>query len=157
MKITTKTGDKGETGLFSGKRVSKGDLIIEVLGSLDELQSFLGFSKVACDEKHRAIIDKIQDDLYKIMAIISGNLDINIEKDFKQLEGLIEQYEISSGELNKFIKPGENEASARIHVARTICRRAEREFVRLKENQNKFILLYLNRLSDFLFLMSFVC
>lgn len=154
MKITTKTGDDGSTGLIGGARISKSDLVIEVLGCLDELQAFLGWCKVgvksgtgganevndsvgsAAKMKGMAdVIDKIQNDLYGIMGKISGGDKGLDEKNVKWIEELIEKYESASGGAKGFVKPGKNELSARFHVARTVCRRVERVFVEYMEEK----------------------
>lgn len=149
MKITTKTGDKGNTGLLGGIRVSKGSLVIEVLGNLDELQAFIGACK--CD-----VLECVQDDLSRIMAIIAGS-----EGDFDEgrvafLENKIEEYESLGKNLSEFVRP-----ESRFHLARVVCRRCERVFVRYIESlgngvfeSSAVILRYLNRLSDLLFLLA---
>lgn len=168
MKIATKTGDDGSTGLFGGSRVSKSALVIEVLGCLDELQAFLGWCKVCANkgesENGTEIVnnlDKIQDDLYGIMGGIGGGDGAVSEKDVAWIEALIEKYESVSEGAEGFVKPGKNELSARFHIARTVCRRAERVFVKFmkrgvkKEASDlKIIEVYLNRLSDLLFLLG---
>lgn len=187
MKIATKTGDDGSTGLFGGLRVSKSSLVIEVLGCLDELQAFLGWCKVCAEDESEEVannLDKIQEDLYRIMGGISGGGEAGVsEKDVSWLEELIEKYEMGSDGLDGFIKPGKNELSARFHIARTVCRRSERAFVKFMKDEEKFanvdeavvemkssmdlgsskkasydfckiVLKYLNRLSDLMFLMG---
>ncbi len=172
MKIATKTGDDGSTGLFGGRRISKSSSVVDVLGCLDELQTFVGWCKVCAKEaknesgaKIANHLYKIQDDLYRIMGEISGGGAAISEKDVAWMEELIEEYERTAGTLDKFVKPGENELSARSHIARTVCRRAERAFVKFMMNEEseaaktsknfrKIVLKYLNRLSDLLFLMS---
>lgn len=166
MKIATKTGDDGSTGLFGGRRVSKSALVIEVLGCLDELQAFLGWCKVSCEGDFADVLDKVQDDLYGMMGKISGEEGAGVgEKNILWIEELIEKYESDSGGIDGFVKPGKDEFSARLHIARTVCRRAERRAVKyfekslpgqtIKNNSNfKNILIYLNRLSDLLFLLG---
>ncbi len=168
MKISTKTGDKGETSLFGGQRVKKSDIFMHVLGELDELNSFLGLAKCILKNNFE-ILEKVQDDVYRIMSVV-GNKFMPVlmvlpitEPDISYLEGNIENFEKILGKLDKFVKPGVSEISARLHIARSVCRRAERAFVELlnvftldgaaKENSEN-ILKYINRLSDLLFLMA---
>lgn len=162
MKISTKTGDKGMTKLFTGERVSKDCLVIEVLGNLDELQSFVGWCRFVSGIKGGMdvckVLDKIQRDLYLIMAFIGGGKIKKLsENDVKFLEKEIGKYEKSVGNLKKFILPGTTEAACRFHIARTVCRRAERRMVTMVTQEKlgmSVILKYLNRLSDLLFLMA---
>jgi len=160
MKITTKKGDKGETGLFDGKRVSKGTKVIEALGDLDELQSFLGFCKnvKGFDEELAGLVEHLQDDIYRIMSIIGyeGKCPPSCKAisrfDVEFLEGAMDKYDV--GDLKKFVRPGVDEFSARFNVARSICRRAERAVVKLGDEEKGLpeeIVKYLNRLSDLLF------
>lgn len=185
MKITTKTGDDGFTSLFGGKRVSKASCFIEAVGELDELNSFLGWVKAAggADGKLVGLIDKIQDDLYRMMAVIGSGLKCpkNVaeisETDVEFLEKEILKRQGSVKKLRKFIRPGGGELSSRLHIARSVCRRAERGLVRMKgellpekeaglDEKNKAdakpaggaglteSLKYLNRLSDLLFILA---
>ncbi len=175
MKISTKTGDMGETSLFSGKRVPKNGIEIMVLGDLDELNSVLGWTKfgVKGDEcGYCEVIEKIQEDLYRIMSIIANefkcpeNIEDISEKDIENIETEIVKREADITDLREFITPGISESSSRIFIARSVCRRAERAFVQYKsdymksmdEEQKKQIALtmkYLNRLSDLLFLLAY--
>jgi len=177
MKISTKTGDSGKTSLFGGQRVKKSDVFMHALGELDELNSFLGLAKCAIKNGFGpdefvgffGIIEGFQDDIYRIMSVV-GNKFVTIgqllpikEGDISYLESRIYDFEKVYGKIDKFVKPGENEISARLHVARSVCRRAERALVEVldssileeetKENSDA-ILKYLNRLSDLLFLMA---
>lgn len=163
MKITTKTGDKGETSLFGGKRISKADPYMDALGTLDELHSFLGFAKFAISDEKKpnfwTVIDRIQDDIYRIMSIVGfemktpKTLDPITEKDVHFLEEEMEALKSELGDLDKFIRTGTTEMAARFHVARSICRRAERILVRI--NCSDKILKYVNRLSDLLFVFGY--
>ncbi len=163
MKITTKTGDKGLTGLFGGRRVSKGSLYMDALGGLDELQSMIGWARCCIsDSKSINILKRAQDDIYRIMGIIGFEMKCpktieNIkEKDVEFLEEEIEARQRVVQNLSEFIRPGENEASARLHVVSSICRRAERKLVALGKETSipESLLKYLNRLSDLLFLLE---
>jgi len=164
MSIYTKTGDDGLTSVFGGKRVSKSSLQIEALGSLDELNSYLGLvmTKVK-DEKGKRLLLMIQRDLYQIMAVLSG-----AAKDLKELEGHIKKFEqfmdesgLKLPKLKGFILPTGEETACWFHVLRAITRRAERRVVELFSksqlpitNYQLPILKYLNRLSDLFFVMA---
>lgn len=150
------------SSIFNGKKLKKSELIFEALGDLDELNSFIGWAKVESGESARGHLEKIQDDIYHIMSLIgnemkeSAEIKKMAEEDVTFLEVLIEKMEGESGILRKFVKPGENEFSARIHICRSVCRRAERSVVALDEltRGDEIPLKYLNRLSDFLFLLA---
>ncbi|MFH1284943.1 MAG: cob(I)yrinic acid a,c-diamide adenosyltransferase [Candidatus Peregrinibacteria bacterium] len=172
MKITTKTGDGGETGLYRGKRVSKGSDVIGFLGEVDELQAFLGWCRFVGGLEDGAeaceIIDRVQNDLYRIMAAVGGSDAAGraaaiSEGDISKLEEDISKYENFIGDDGKFIKPGQTEEGTRFHIARTVCRRAERSAVKYfggvvgggaGKEQATVILKYLNRLSDLLFVLG---
>jgi len=165
MKITTKTGDFGETSNLTGKRVKKNSLEIEIVGQIDELQSVLGvvknFLKNEVDEF--ALIEDVQSKLYDFMSIISG-LKGPMEKKFESeiIESLekLENYISIKNEgisFNKFVLPGKNTISSFLHLARSVCRRCERVFVAYLEEENidcEILCKYMNRLSDFLFIMA---
>ena len=162
MKITTKTGDKGETSLFGGRRVRKDSLFIELVGEVDELQAFIGLCKV-CDgvsDEVRDSLEKIIDDLYRIMSILGfelkvpGNIEGINDEDVEFLDSLIENGVGKAEDTNVFVRPGASEKSARFHVARCVCRRAERSLVKANIDGAEEILKYLNRLSDVLFVFS---
>jgi cob(I)alamin adenosyltransferase len=161
MKITTKKGDKGETGLFDGKRVSKGANVIDVLGELDELQSFLGLCR-NIKNADVELIEHLQDYVYRIMSIIGyqGKCPPSCKEigreDVEFLEVSMDKYDV--GDLKEFVRPGSDESNARFNVARSVCRRAERSVVKFHEAGGaipEMILVYLNRLSDLLFVMGF--
>lgn len=166
MSITTKKGDKGKTSLLWGGRVSKDDARVDTYGMLDELCSYLGMSKsLIVDKKARELITSIQRDLFVIGAEIAtgtrfikrlrrrvSNLHI------KRLEDNIERLEHKKPFKECcFYLPGENLLSSTLDVARTVARRVERRVVTLKRSgfiKNNYILIYLNRLSDLLYLMA---
>lgn len=168
MKITTKTGDKGKTSLFGGRRVSKASCFIELVGELDELQAVIGWCKVeagAMGIKELGVcLAHIEDDLYRMMSIVGfefkcpGNIGPIVEEDVEFLEKEMSKYEEAVGNPRSFVRPGDSEISARLHIARTVCRRAERmivETVPVNVNENaNFHLKYLNRLSDLLFVLA---
>ena len=168
-KIYTKTGDDGTTGLSDGSRVKKYDLRPSAYGDVDELNSFIGLS-INCikkDKKYNSlvkILKKIQNDLFDLGA----DLSTPIEEDPKfeplrikdtqvfNLENLIDKFNNKLEPLNSFVLPGGSEISCWLHVTRTVARRAERSISKLSDNSqvNKQSLIYINRLSDFLFVVS---
>lgn len=160
-KIYTKTGDKGETSLLGGTRVSKDCITLRVVGEVDELNSVLG-QVVAhlYGEEPAGFLEKIQSDLFKVgaelaslqMAMNSKILKVE-EEEIVELEKTIDEYTEQLPELKNFILPGGIIAGATLHHARTICRKAERELVSLGKEQSVRIELYqyFNRLSDYLF------
>jgi len=159
-KVTTKTGDKGTTRLGTNEIVSKSSLEIHVLGDLDELSSVLGLVKVAGQtEELKSNIENIQNDLFNMGGEVSlgnsGDELLKAEKiDF--LEKEIESVNEKLPPLKEFILPGGNKISAKIHHARSVCRRAERTLVALMEKKicRDIWLQYLNRLSDYLFVLA---
>ena len=148
MKPYTKTGDKGETNIISG-RVKKTDEIIRCLGSIDELTATIGLARLnITDDEVRKILEKIENKLSKVaIAIAGGNKKITLE-DVKETEEIIDKYYI---ETEDFIKPKKKD-SAFLHLARSICRRVEVNSHRI--NAEDTILMYLNRLSDLLFSLA---
>ena len=163
-KIYTKTGDNGETHLYGGVRVKKNSKIIGLLGEIDELNSFISFAWHACgDEGAKDILKNVQIKLYKIGAELAGNKEFAVNnEDVVELEKFIDGI-FGDKELGTFVRPGEKgECSARIHLCRTICRKAERSAVKFAEEEAgdvqkekfKYILQYLNRLSDLLFAIA---
>jgi cob(I)alamin adenosyltransferase len=167
MKIYTRTGDTGTTTLFGGKRVSKSDIQIESYGTIDELTSFIGLliTKTNKDEDKK-LLTNIQKDLHDIMAILSGaKINLTLGERVKKFEQKIDSIQSKLPELHGFILPQGTEIACFFHIARTICRRAERNtigyFKKLKiensmknENCKLKIYQYLNRLSDLLFAMA---
>jgi len=164
MKIYTKTGDSGTTSLFSGGRVPKTHLRVEAYGTVDELNSILG---VARAQKPHAQTDawlaQVQRQLFHLGADLATPL--NAQSDWvvrmdmgtvQWLETTIDEMTAQLPELKHFILPGGSLAAAQIHVARTVCRRAERIVVALQEQEaiGEQVLNYLNRLSDFLFTLA---
>lgn len=164
MKIYTKTGDKGTTSLFGGKRVSKDSLRIDAYGTVDELNAAIGVAITECvSDLVQETLRKIQNDLFVAggdLAAPNENNKINIprlnEKMVEYLESKIDQFDLELEELKRFILPGGTKGSAHLHFARTVCRRAERKVVELDEREqiNKEIVKYLNRLSDLLFVLA---
>jgi cob(I)alamin adenosyltransferase len=164
MKIYTKTGDRGTTALYGGKRLSKGELRIEAYGTVDELNSFLGLVAATLqDKEYSELFVDIQSRLFDIgthLAAEPGKQNLVLPEispaKIEALEKYIDKMNESLPELKYFILPGGSHAAAVCHVARTVCRRAERCVVRLsdQENVDAILLQYLNRLSDFLFVLA---
>lgn len=179
MPIYTKKGDKGETGIFNGKRVSKDDLIIEVLGTIDEVNSLLGMSASLLDEKYLINeqtnkhsvsvcsrskewdfysdkITQVQRNLFKLGSNIAGAGGVIPKSVVAKYEKEIDEWTRLMPPLTNFIIPGGTPAAASIFVARTVVRRAERLIVKLnnQEELNPGILVYINRLSDYLFTLA---
>jgi len=166
MRIYTKTGDKGTTSLFGGKRISKTDPQIEACGTIDELTSIVGLITSKTKEKEKVdFLQSIQVDLYKIMSVVSlANTNLNpLEESIKNFEKRIDGIEKKYPTPTRFILPGKPELTALSHLARTICRRAERNTIYFLEQKNinetveknkPLIITYLNRLSDLLFMLA---
>lgn len=165
IKVYTKTGDNGETSLFSGERVPKHNVRIKAYGTIDELNCWIGIIKSNdIDEKSKTELSSIQNKLMKIGTELalddSYNLKINFEKindeDIFFLEGSIDKMTEKLPELKNFILPGGNILVSYVHLARSVCRRAERCITELNETSkvsNK-IIAFINRLSDYLFTLS---
>ena len=164
MKIYTKTGDTGETGLYGGIRVSKDSMRIEACGTVDELNACIGLVRSQSpDAEVDAILHRIQNELFDIGADLAtlethpkaANLRIPPTLT-PELEKEIDRYEDQLPALKNFILPGGSACGATIHLARTVCRRAERCVVRLAETEtaNPEVRIYLNRLSDLLFVLA---
>ncbi|MDI9494655.1 MAG: cob(I)yrinic acid a,c-diamide adenosyltransferase [Bacillota bacterium] len=159
MKIYTKTGDKGQTSLYDGTRVDKDSLRVESYGTIDELNSYIGFaSKFIEDEKIRESLKRIQTRLFfvagELATVEEGKFKYKVkEEDIKALEGIIDDYLPKISGFDAFIVPGSSQASAALHVARTICRRAERRILSLKRHEevSDTLLKFVNRLSDVLY------
>jgi len=152
MPIYTRTGDKGLTSLYGGKRVSKADLRVETYGIVDELTSFIGLVSSKIKKKQdKVFLENIQRDLYKIMSYLSGmNIDlIFLDKRVEDFEKEIDRLDKKLPKLNRFIIPGGNEISAWFHILRVTCRRAERILIKYKNDL--LIVKYLNRMSDLFF------
>ncbi len=171
MKIYTKTGDKGSTALFGGTRVSKNHLRIEAYGTIDELNSYIGLIKdQEIDGFTKKDLIQIQNDLFTLGAMLatppeketlkSGKERLNIpkvtEKSIKFLEEKIDFMNDSLPQMTHFILPGGHTTVSYCHIARCVCRRAERCSVTLNEQEtvSSDVLMYLNRLSDYLFVLA---
>ena len=162
MKIYTKTGDTGETGLFGGQRVTKDALRVQAYGAVDECNAVLGVARAALSNAElSALLGTLQDQLFTVgadLATPGGSPHITRvgADEIVFLEGRIDDLEAELVPLKQFIQPGGTMAAAQLHVARTVCRRAERWAVALarEEAVNLELLAYLNRLSDLLFVMA---
>lgn len=158
MPIYTKTGDKGTTGLFNGKRVSKTSLRIEAIGTVDELNSVIGLIiSISKDIKLNRELLKIQSDLFEIGAALANpNKKISLVKRIKEFENIIDEMTKKLPPLFNFILPGGGVVGSSLHIARTVTRRTERRIVSLssKEKVQTDIIVYVNRLSDFFLTVS---
>ena len=173
MKIYTRTGDQGTTGLYGGGRVAKDDLRIAALGAIDELNAALGVVSTAeLPKSVKIIIDRLQNQLFQLgsevatSADLAANSDSNsagqrdkivlAAADVTELENNIDSCEKGLPPLQAFILPGGTPASAQLHFARAICRRAERDLVALSQQApiSETLLKYMNRTSDLLFVLA---
>lgn len=157
MPIYTKKGDKGETGTFNGKRISKDSLQIEILGTIDEANSFLGLSSSFLGEQYlKNKIVQVQRVLFKLGSIIAGSRGSISKSVVTKYEKEIDEWTKAMPPLKNFIFPGGSAAASAMFTARTVVRRAERLVVTLagKEKLNPTILIYINRLSDYLFTLA---
>lgn len=164
MKIYTRTGDKGQTGLFGGKRVDKSAIRLHAYGTIDELNASLGIvlasNRLSNDLRTQLI--KIQSDLFTAGADLATPLESKAktgrmqQKHIDELEQWIDAMDASLPPLTQFILPGGCAEAAQLHLARTICRRGERWMVELKQSESigDFALPYINRLSDYLFVAA---
>lgn len=165
MKIYTKTGDDGTTGLIGGVRVGKDDLRIECYGTMDELNALLGLCDVLSDDAMKQMIEPVQNELFVLGAhLATPETQLDKQKSLPplddaaidRLEQQIDAMEKSLPALQHFILPGGTELGARLHIARTVCRRVERLLVHFAKSHfvEPIILTYVNRLSDWLFVLA---
>ena len=164
MKIYTKTGDTGKTSLFGGRRVSKDDIRVEACGTVDELNSAVGLCRAMNTVKEvDEDLEKIQNDLFTLGAELATPSSAEKKsvrpigpEDVQRLETRIDEIAGKLPPLSEFILPGGNRTAAQLHLARSICRRAERRVVTLHHTDpvGSSVTVYLNRLSDFLFTMA---
>jgi cob(I)alamin adenosyltransferase len=160
-KVYTRTGDKGETSLVGGRRVSKASVRVEAYGDVDELNSVLGIVRLeAKDGEIKEIITEIQNDLFIIGADLASPPEIQVprinKERIKELEKIIDRFLGELEPLKEFILPSGRGGGPYLHLARTVSRRTERRIVKLMEEAevNENLLAYLNRLSDLLFVMA---
>ncbi|CAM3564681.1 cob(I)yrinic acid a,c-diamide adenosyltransferase [Zobellia roscoffensis] len=171
MKIYTKTGDKGTTALIGGTRVKKHHVRIECYGTVDELNSWIGLIRdQEIDSRSKETLTKVQEKLFVVGAILAtdpekatlknGKKRLNISeitaKDIELLEKKIDVMDAALPQMTHFILPGGHTTVSYCHISRTVCRRAERMSTLLYENEpfNENVLLFLNRLSDYLFVLA---
>ena len=164
MKIYTKTGDAGETSLFDQTRVRKSDARVDAYDEVDELNACLGVARSAVsDADITSLIDELEKDLFALgsrLADPSARIASRVTKavigpaNVTKLEEAIDRLETELPPLRAFILPGGSPGGAALHFARTVCRRAERRAVALGEGVEPILVVYLNRLSDLLFVMA---
>jgi cob(I)alamin adenosyltransferase len=165
MKIYTKTGDSGETGLFGGARVSKASARVDAYGAIDELNSLLGLVRTEpFDERLDALLSRLQSQLFNLGAELATAPDSKAalgiplisEAEVQALEAAIDEAEGELPALKTFVLPGGSRAAAHLHVARTVCRRAERKLVLLAQTERvrPEAVRFVNRLSDALFVFA---
>jgi len=171
MKIYTKTGDSGQTSLFGGQRVPKYHLRIESYGTVDELNSYIGLIRdQQIDEHTKTVLIQVQNDLFTLGAMLatppekeklkSGKDRLNIpkvaEESIQQLENEIDLMNETLTPMTSFVLPGGHTIVSFCHIARCVCRRAERLCTQLDDSEplNSTILMYLNRLSDYIFVLA---
>jgi len=165
MSIATKHGDKGDTGLIGGERVSKADLRVEAYGTVDELGASMGLARSICEDAEvRELTKSIQRELFTVAGAVASPLGGAESKTtyvtpemVEALTAHVTRIEATEGILSDWSLPGDHAAAAAYDVARTVCRRAERAVVRLAETGveiNPHVVPYLNRLSDLLWLMG---
>ncbi|HEY8945054.1 MAG TPA: cob(I)yrinic acid a,c-diamide adenosyltransferase [Polyangiaceae bacterium] len=165
MRIYTKTGDDGTTGLFGGARVSKNSDAVEAFGTVDELNAVLGVARSSITEEGvGALLSRIQDDLFCLgaeLACVPGHEDRLssrrlTDEDVGTLEASIDRHEAELPPLKNFILPGGSAGGAALHHARTVCRRAERRITTAAQSRTlrPLLSIYLNRLGDLLFVLA---
>ncbi len=164
IKIYTKTGDKGQTSLIGGTRLPKHHIRIEAYGTVDELNSFVGLVRDSISEKELFdLLIEIQDRLFTIGSLLAADPEKNKmqlpqlnESDVVVLEKAIDKMNETLPEMKSFVLTGGHPTVSHCHIARCVCRRAERAVLKLSENEkvDELIYKYLNRLSDYLFVLS---
>lgn len=167
MKIYTRTGDQGSTRLLSGKLVSKADQRLCVYGTTDELNSWLGLCQLKIPKENSIDLTPIQNELFNVGSLLAcddpqflSKLPQVAPEQIARMENLIDQMTAELPPLKNFILPGGSEAAAMVHVARTVCRRAERELAQWNSIEKApppemaLVGIYLNRLSDYLFVLA---
>jgi len=164
VKLYTRTGDGGETSYFDGTRVRKDDPRLDTYGEVDELNAWLGFIRASgLDARFEEALSRIQRDLFAFGAQLADPADrlsprvvkaIISDEDVRRVEALIDDLDSEVPPLRRFILPGGTPAGAALHIARTVCRRAERRLVALAPPADPVLLRYMNRLSDLLFALA---
>ena len=161
MKIYTKTGDKGQTSLYDGTRIGKDSIRVESYGTIDELNSYIGLCINYIKEEDIKVLFNIQKKLFHVGAELATTDEskftkIITEEDIKNLENIIDEYTNKTENVNAFIIPGTGLAAAHLHIARTICKCAERRTLKLSkvEPVNPLLIKYVNRLSDTIYAIA---
>jgi cob(I)alamin adenosyltransferase len=163
VKLYTRTGDAGETSLFGGTRARKDDPRVDAYGEVDELNAWLGLARASIDPELATELQQLQRDLFALGAQLADPADkiaarvtkaALVDDDVARLERLIDKMEDELPPLRRFILAGGAPAGAALHVARTVCRRAERRIVALDPPVDPVLLRYVNRLSDLLFVLA---
>jgi cob(I)alamin adenosyltransferase len=163
VKLYTRTGDAGETSLFGGTRARKDDPRVDAYGEVDELNAWLGLARTSIDPELATELQQLQRDLFALGAQLADPADkiaarvtkaALVDNDVARLERLIDKMEDELPPLRRFILAGGAPAGAALHVARTVCRRAERRIVSLDPPVDPVLLRYVNRLSDLLFVLA---
>jgi len=164
MKVYTKTGDKGETSLFGGKRVLKSNIRIDAYGTSDELNAWIGLIRSQkIEDYHIKVLVEIQDRIFTLGAQLAADPDkpkLKLPKitpeDIGYLESEIDKMDKKLPPMTKFTLPGGNDIVSYCHIARTVCRRCERLIIELNQTAevNELVIQYVNRLSDYLFVLS---
>jgi cob(I)alamin adenosyltransferase len=164
MKIYTKTGDKGQTSLLGGTRVPKSHDRINAYGTIDELNSYIGLLRdQEVNNSRKELLKEIQDRLFTVGATLASDPSKStkkvpdlLESDITLLESAMDQMDKELPEMRNFILPGGHQSVSFCHIARTVCRRAERLVIALAEKEpvEELVIAYINRLSDYLFVLS---
>jgi cob(I)alamin adenosyltransferase len=164
MAIYTKKGDDGSTSVFNGKKVMKNSLIIEVLGSIDKLSSFIGYTNSHIkNSNEKSFLINVQKSLYLIMSYISGaKIDLSpLLNEIKKIEQFIDKTSLQLSNLNRFLIPSGSKITGLFHILRTETRSCERKIVlyfmkttTIKKSNEKTIIKYINRLSDLFFILA---
>jgi len=164
LKIYTKTGDKGQTSLLGGTRVPKHHMRIEAYGTVDEFNSWIGLLRDSVTDAHvKEVLIETQDRLFTIGSSLASDpvkskvkIPHITEEDITLLEKEIDAMDAVLPEMKSFVLPGGHETVSRCHIARCVCRRAERRIIHLAENEqvDEIVIRYFNRLSDYLFMLS---
>ncbi len=167
MKIYTKTGDKGQTSLYDNTRVDKDSIRVESYGTIDELNSSLGLARSFIEQREISdILFKIQRELFDVAGELATNDTSKFpekitENHVEYLEEIIDNFlnKMNEEQQSKFIVPGSNRISGALHLARTICRRAERRILTLSRNErvSEVLMKYVNRLSDVIYILARYC
>lgn len=161
IKVSTKTGDKGESGLISGERLPKDNVLFAAIGDVDELNSWLGLIAAKCGTQfaaHQQFLYQVQDTLFYLGAELAKSPKTKVKSEHitqLETESDVLQTAMVDGWHNKFLLPGGTELGGYLDVTRTVCRRAERSVVALSQTQpvRAVVLQYLNRLSDYLYVL----